>query len=67
MKYTVKTPSNTFRGKRAGIHFSNGEAVVTDEALIPVFRELGYEIEAADETPKPAAKKPAARKKREVE
>lgn len=62
MEYTVKTPSKTFVGKRAGIHFRNGEAVVKDENMIPIFRELGYEIVAA-ETPKPAAKKPAARKK----
>lgn len=62
MEYTVKTPSKTFVGKRAGVHFRNGEATVTDEKLIPIFRELGYEVEGAEEKPK-AVKRPAARKK----
>lgn len=65
MTYTVKTPSSSFNGKRAGVYFRNGEATVEDPNLIPVFTDLGYEVE--EPQPKPAAKKAPARKKREAE
>jgi len=69
MTYTVKTPSNSFNGKRAGVYFRNGEATVTDTDLIQVFKDLGYEVVEPEPQPqpKPAAKKAPARKKREAE
>ena len=71
MTYTVKTPSNSFNGKRAGVYFRNGEATVTNMDLIQVFTDLGYEViqpePEAKPQPKPAAKKAPARKKREAE
>lgn len=67
MTYKVKTPSNSFNGKRAGVYFRNGEATVEDQDLIPVFKDLGYEVEEPQPEKKPAAKKAPARKKREAE
>lgn len=58
--YIVKTPSQVFNGKRAGVHFSKGQATVEDAAKAEVLRSFGYEVievkeEAAAE---PKAEKP---------
>lgn len=67
MKYTVKTPSESFNGKRAGIQFNRGLASFEDAKLIQIFTELGYEVsevkEAIATEKKPA--KPKAKKRGE--
>lgn len=66
MSFTVETPSQSFNGKRGGIYFRNGKATFTDSALVEVFEDLGYVV-TKPEAPKPQAKRPAARKKRDAE
>jgi hypothetical protein len=44
MKFIVKTPSQTFAGKRAGIQFTKGEATFEDAGLVSVFKSLGYSV-----------------------
>lgn len=68
--YTVKTPSESFNGKRAGIQFIRGLASFEDTKLVKVFKELGYAVsevkEAAAATEKkPAKAKPKAKKRGE--
>ncbi|MCS0827389.1 hypothetical protein NX029_26095 [Cytobacillus firmus] len=63
MKYIVKTPSAIFNGKRAGVHFSKGTAEFTDEKLVAVFKDFGYEVtEVKEAEVKQEAEKPKAKK-----
>lgn len=55
MKFIVKTPSEVFNGKRAGVQFNKGEAVTEDAEKAAVLKDLGYsvvEVKAAAEKPK---------------
>jgi hypothetical protein len=64
-KFTVKSKSEGFKGSRLGIPFIQGVASFDDENLVPLFEDLGYEVEGKEEKPKPktTAKKTTTRKK----
>jgi predicted ATPase len=69
MKFKVKTPSPFFDEVRAGIRFTNGEATFDDKKLVPIFKELGYEVielgkEVTEEKKTDAKKAKTASKKR---
>jgi hypothetical protein len=66
MKFIVKTPSQLFDGKRAGVRFRKGTAEITDKNLVPVFEKLGYtveEVKPVKVAAKPKAKSKASTKK----
>jgi hypothetical protein len=44
MAYLVKTPSESFNGKRAEVSFVKGAASFDNPELVPVFKEMGYEV-----------------------
>ncbi|MFD9628672.1 hypothetical protein [Peribacillus muralis] len=66
MSYTVKTPSKTFSGERAGLTFENGTASFEDAALIPTFELYGFTVteEVKEVAEKEEVKEKPKRKKR---
>jgi hypothetical protein len=66
MKYIVKTPSEVFNGKRAGVTFRRGTAEITDKEKASVFEKLGYSVEEvkpkAEAKPKSKPKAKATKK-----
>lgn len=60
MKYIVRTPNKSFKGKRHGVHFRNGEATGEfAKEVIAEFKNKGYDVEEIKEKKKaPTPQKP---------